>query len=339
MKLLFPATLVLSVALFSPGPWAGSNESSTVEPEISLSERVAELESELAEDRRGDAIRRGSKTFARVCAACHESDARAEGRVADGFKPRPRNLTVNHYRYRTTRTGAAPRPEDIDRVIRHGLPGTAMTGLGNLLSDEEIEDLVWFLYSLDPLTATRDEPPEALPIPALLPDAPSRRGDGRAMYILMGCWGCHGMKGGGGGYAAKTLEDNDGRPIRSTDFRYDPLKAGRDPEAIVRSTLTGLNGAPTPAYGDAAILVTSDFVVEDVNLLSVLRPQDRATIDRFLLQSPSAGELAAMSDEERRSLRDRRVYDLAYYLLSMDRRKGFGYWLFRRRPEREARKP
>ena len=32
-------------------------------------------------------------------------------------------------------TGAPPRPEDFDRVIRHGLPGTSMTGLGNLLSD------------------------------------------------------------------------------------------------------------------------------------------------------------------------------------------------------------
>ena len=159
------------------------------------------------------------------------------------------------------------------------------------------------------------------------------------MYILMGCWSCHGMKGGGHGQAAKGLTDHDERPIRSTDFRYDPLKAGRDPDAIVRSLLTGLNGAPTPAYAEAAILVPGDFVIEDVNLLGVLRPQDRETIDRFLQQSPSSQELAAMSDEERLSLRDRRIYDLAYYLLSMDRRKGFGFWLFRQRPEREARKP
>ena len=339
MKSLWVAVLVLSAAVCLPGPSAGSSEASTAEPEVTLAERVAELESELATDRRKDAVRRGSKTFAQVCAACHGSDGSAEGAVAAGLRPRPRNLTVNHYRYRSTGTGMTPRPEDIERVIRHGLPGTSMTGLGDLLSDGEIADLVWFLYSLDPRTAQMEQPPEPFPIPALLPDDPSSRGDGRAMYILMGCWTCHGMKGAGNGHAARTLTDNDERPVRSTDFRYDPLKAGRDPEAIVRSVLTGLNGAPTPAYGDAAILVTREFVVEDVNLLSLLRPQDQETIDHFLRQSPSAGELAAMSDAERTSLRDRRVYDLAYYLLSMDRRKGAGYWLFRQRPEREARKP
>jgi mono/diheme cytochrome c family protein len=339
MKSLLVSALILSAAVFSTKLPAESTESSPAEPDAVLSQRVADLESELTQDRREDAVRRGAKTFARVCASCHSSDGAAEGYPARNFKPRPRNLTVNHYRFRSTRTGAAPRPEDFDRVIRHGLPGTSMTGLGNLLSDDEISDLIWFLYSLDPLTAEMDEPPEALPIPELLPDDPSRRGDGRAMYILMGCWTCHGMKGAGNGHAAKGLTDNDGRPIRSTDFRYDPLKASRDPKAIVRSVLTGLNGAPTPAYGDAAILVTSEFVIEDVNLLNVLQPQDRATIDRFLKQSPSASELAAMSDAERGSLRDGRLYDLAYYLLSMDRRKGVGYWFFRQRPEREARKP
>lgn len=339
MSSSFRSALLLSAVLLSPGLRAGSNETQTPDSDVTLSERVAELESELARDRREDAVRRGSKTFARVCAACHGSDGRAEGYPAVGFRPRPRNLTVNHYRYRSTRTGAPPRPEDIDRVIRHGLPGTSMTGLGNLLSDEEIADLVWFLYSLDPLTATMEEPPEALSMPSLLPDDPSRRGDGRAMYILMGCWSCHGMKGAGNGHAARGLKDNDERPIRTTDFRYDPLKAGRDPEAIVRSLFTGLNGAPTPAYGDAAILVTSDFVVEDVNLLNVLQPQDRKILDRFLARSPSAGELEIMSVEERRSLRDRRVYDLAYYLLSLDRRHGASFRLFRQRPEREARKP
>jgi hypothetical protein len=146
------------------------------------------------------------------------------------------------------------------------------------------------------------------------------------------------MKGAGNGQAARGLKDHDERPIRTTDFRYDPLKAGRDPESIVQSLLTGLNGAPTPAYGEEAILVPSEFVIEDVNLLNVLTPEDRATIDRFLGQSPTSDALAAMSDEERLSLRDRRLYDLAYYLLSMDKRKGFGFWLFRERPEKEARK-
>ena len=108
--------------------------------------------------------------------------------------------------------------------------------------------------------------------------------------------------------------------------------------AIVRSLLTGLNGAPTPAYDDRAILVTHEFVVEDVNLQRQMTERDRTNIDRFLEESPTADSLAAMSVDERKGLRDRRLYDLAYYLLSLDRRRGAGYWLFRQRPELEARK-
>jgi mono/diheme cytochrome c family protein len=319
------------------GQEADSDTGAASDAQAELAGRVADLESELAENQREEAVRRGGKTFARVCAACHGNDGSAQGHFAAGFRPRPRNLTVNHYRFRSTRTGAAPLPEDIERTIRDGLPGTSMVGLGDLLSAAEISDLVAFVYSLEPITAKMDRPPEAIPVPALLPEEPSRSGDGRALYLLMGCWSCHGMKGGGKGYAAKTLKSTDERPIRTTDFRYDPLKAGRSPEAIVRSLLTGLNGAPTPAYDDRAILVTRGFVVEDVNLQQQMTEADRVNVERFLRESPSVDGLAAMSETERKGLRDRRLYDLAYYLLSMDRRRGAGYWLFRQRPELEAR--
>jgi mono/diheme cytochrome c family protein len=332
-------TLILAATGLGPVTSAGSEEASTAEPGGSLSDRVSRLESGLAGGSRDEALQRGKVTYARFCAACHGRTGAGDGPAARGFYFAPRDLTVNHYRFRSTPTGAPPRPEDLERIISKGMPGTSMSGFEDLFSAGEISDLVAFVYSLQPATAAMEQPPEAVPIPGLLPEDPSRYPEGRAMYLLMGCWKCHGMNGSGRGPSARDLKDDADRPIRSTDFRYDPLKGGRDAEAIVRSLLTGLNGAPTPAYEDSAILVPGDFVLEDPGLETRLTPLDRDSLEVFRRRAPSSQQLEEMDEEARKKLRDRRLYDLAYYVLSMDRRKAFGYRAFRQRPELEPRRP
>ena len=84
--------------------------------------------------------------------------------------------------------------------------------------------------------------------------------EGRSLYLLLGCWRCHGVNGAGRGPSAATLTDDDERPIRSTDLRHDPFKGGRDTQAVVRTLLTGLNGSPMPAYGGAMLIAADDDV-------------------------------------------------------------------------------
>ena len=227
---------------------------------------------------------------------------------------------------------------DLARTIRNGLPGTAMPAYRDLFSDGEVADLISYIYSLRPDTAGGEPLPEPMTIPTVDAAGDPTLEDGRSLYLMLGCWRCHGMNGAGDGPSAATLTDDEERRIHSTDLRFDPFKGGRTPHDVVRALLTGLNGSPMPAYGDA-MLIASDDETGDLPADTDLDEGDGAAIARFLQESPSRSALGSMDDAERNALRDRRLAALAHYVLSLDRRRGAGYWLFRAEPEREGRSP
>ncbi len=283
-----------------------------------------------------ESIRRGAETFRRACAACHGPGGRGDGPGADDLDPRPRDLTSRQYRFRSTPNGELPRPEDLERTIRRGLPGADMPAFGDLFSRQELDDLIHFVYSLQTPQVFDGSPPAALPPSPVPPPTPSSQRDGRALYAMVGCWRCHGVSGAGNGPAGRTTTDEDGRRLRPTDFRYDPFKGGRTPEDVVRALRTGLNGTAMPSY-DEAMLISSEDPGDTASLGGRLDESLRSAVEAFRESSPTPQQLAAMDAAERAALRDRRLADLAYYVLSLERRRGAGYRLFRERPERELR--
>ena len=283
----------------------------------------------------GDA-HRGRVLFARSCAACHGLEGKGDGPGARQLDPRPRDLTTQQFRFRSTPTGSLPLPADLERTIRDGLPGTAMPGFGKTFSAEQLADLIAFLYSLQPpevLERALPEPVEPGPVPAASAELVR---DGRSLYYLSGCWRCHGAHGRGDGPSAKALVDESERPIRAPDFRHDPLKRGRAPEDVVRILRTGLNGAPMPSY-DEAMLVPRDDPADTEALEGLLSAEERSSIEAFRSASPTREELSRMTDAERAALRDERLAALAQYVLSLGHRRGPWYWSFVERPERERR--
>lgn len=297
-------------------------------------DRISALETALEQLQGDQGVARGQRVFARTCATCHGPDGRGDGPAAADLDPSPRDLSTRQYRFRTTPSGEAPTAQDLERTIRRGLPGTSMPAFGDLFSTAEMADLVRFIRSLQP-----SRPDDAGPTP--LVDSVSAAGpgtleQGHAIYLVSGCWRCHAVNGSGRGPSARGLTDEDDMPIRTTDFRYDPFKGGRDPESIVRTLLTGLNGAPMPSYGDAMLFARED--VEDTSTLdSVIPEAAHARLDEHLRSVPSRAELEKLGPQGRIDLRDRRLAALAHYILSLDRRAGFRYWLLRERPEQEAR--
>jgi hypothetical protein len=91
-----------------------------------------------------------------------------------------------------------------------------------------------------------------------------------------------------------------------------------------------------PAYGDALMIASEDS--GDTTSIQ-LSADEQQNVERFLRSSPSREQLAGMSLLERTALRDTRLAALAHYVLSLDRRKGLAYRLFREQPEQEARQP
>ena len=212
-----------------------------------------------------------------------------------------------------------------------------MPAFGELFSEAELDDLVGFIYSLQEYPS--DEPlPEPMALSAVSTVGSSTLEEGRALYLLVGCWRCHGLRGGGDGPSAKTLTDENERPVRSTNFRRAAYKGGREPLDVVRALRTGLNGMPMPSYDEALMLSSSD--VGDKPLLEGYVPADEfQLLDRFLGGSPTPAALGAMSQADLDALRDRRLDALAHYVLSLSRRKGAGSWLFHKQPELEPREP
>jgi len=313
--------------------WGGTPSAPALAHE---SDRLSALESAMERNLRTDAARRGAKIFARACAACHGRRGRGDGPAAADLHPPPRNLSTYQFRFRTTSTGSLPRPEDLERTIHRGLPGSSMPAFDDLFSSVETFDLIHFIYSLqEPGSFDDVDPPEIgiNPVPAI---DPTTLRDGQAIYLIVGCWRCHGVNGAGNGPSARTLTDEDERRIRATDFRYDPFKGGRTPLDVVRALRTGLNGSPMPSY-DEAMMIAREDRGDTVALEDRLSREAEDAVGAFLRSSPTRHELTAMSEAQRAELRERRLADLAHYVLSLTRRRGFYFRVFRERPERETR--
>ncbi|MFT3830539.1 MAG: cbb3-type cytochrome c oxidase subunit II [Opitutaceae bacterium] len=89
---------------------------------------------------------RGAQLFAALCAACHGADARGRGPLAAHLALPPADLVDGH-RPRTTRAMPEATAAELARVIRFGVPGTAMAG-HETLADEDIAALTAYVAAL-----------------------------------------------------------------------------------------------------------------------------------------------------------------------------------------------
>lgn len=332
--MLVATVLILAAAGLMPVPAAGSEDAPQAEPRDDLTARVSRLENQLATQQQEGAIERGRTTYFRVCSACHGREGGGDGPGAAELDPWPRDFKAGKYRIRSTLSGEAPRRTDIEGVVRLGLPGTAMPAFGAALSDDPIADVVNFILTLGPRSLTAREP-RALSIPTFpAPDANSVA-EGRAVYLILGCWKCHGLNGSGHGPSAKGLKSDEGQPIRPRDLRYEPFKGGRSPQTVARAALSGLIGTPMPSHAEIMVIPREaiDAFAESIPVKA------RPDLEGFRRSAPSSAELLSLEDDAWQELRDENLVSLVHYVLSLDRRKRFVYQVFRQQPELEGRRP
>src|SRR5260370_41326252 len=80
----------------------------------------------------------GARVFARRCAVCHGPDGRGNGPAAPSLIPRPRDITLGLFKYKSTPAGQPPAGEDLERAVTNGLPARAITYLRDHLSEMEL---------------------------------------------------------------------------------------------------------------------------------------------------------------------------------------------------------
>jgi len=158
-------------------------------------------------------------------------------------------------------------------------------------------------------------------------DAARRRG--RAMYVLLQCWTCHGMSGSGDGPAADTLVDDDGNPVRAYDFTQGQMRVGPRPIDVYRTFTTGVNGTPMPYY-DEAIIVGRDGYSDLSTFETVLSEEGMTELRRFVAAMPTTEELWSLSERERIQWGARVRWDLVAYVRSLSGGDDFWRYLWSR---------
>jgi len=248
----------------------------------------------------GDADR-GAEIYARRCVLCHGEDGDGLGPAAEQLNPPPRDFSFGQYKIKSTGfDDIVPNDEDLFRMINDGMPGTAMPGWGDMLSEQDIRDLIAYIKVFAGLE--EEAPSMQVDYGTQVDPSPESIARGNELFHEGDrCSECHGDNGKGD--AIKGLKDDSG-------FRTWPrnltkpwtFRASNGPKDIYTRISTGIPGTQMPSFADPASkkkLGTEErwHVANYVNSLAkteaVVRPENTV-----VKASKLEGELPEAPDDE-----------------------------------------
>jgi mono/diheme cytochrome c family protein len=201
------------------------------------------------------AMERGQAIYLAQCAACHGVRGDGGGFMAAAFDVPPTDFRRGVYKFRSTASGELPAVEDLERIVRQGVPRSTMPAYGQFLTPQAIRNVALYLVVLSPAFTDAwraGRKPRTLEIgrpPANMAILEIR---GAELFCSVGCVKCHGPAGRGDGPEAAAVIDSSGRPIVAVGLRYKwTYKNGHRPEDVYRTLFGGLDGTPMPSYESA----------------------------------------------------------------------------------------
>lgn len=227
----------------------------------------------------------GETVYARHCAYCHGPNGDGNG-VAQLY-PRARHFGAEKFKFASTVNGV-PTDADLTKVVRQGLPGSAMPAFPQL-SDTEVKAVIEYIRGLtragiyaqvfakavkdyddggdepDPVAINRKVTALTTPGPLLkVPDdfgkpTVERIANGRQVYLKV-CAACHGPEGHGDGPQVKDLKNDNKTPARPRDLTAGVYKADGDAADIYRRIRLGIPGTPMPATVDLSPTNVADLI-------------------------------------------------------------------------------
>jgi len=94
-------------------------------------------------------LERGREAYLSHCACCHGLNGDGRGRCAVDLDPPPRDLRSGNIKFGAVRSGALVNDDDLLRILRHGLSGTAMRGWH--LRDSDLHAVIQFIKTFPAL--------------------------------------------------------------------------------------------------------------------------------------------------------------------------------------------
>ncbi len=190
---------------------------------------------------------RGEAIYMQRCMACHGEEGDGDSAGAERLNPPPRDFTMAQYKIKTTGfEDIVPADDDLFRMIRDGMPGTAMPGWGDMLSNQDTWDLIAYIKVLGELE--EEEPGEPLDFSTRIASSEDSIAKGKVLFEDR-CVECHGNAGKGD--ATKSLKDDDGERTWPRNLTKPwTFRASNDPKDIFARVSVGIAGTQMPPFAD-----------------------------------------------------------------------------------------
>jgi mono/diheme cytochrome c family protein len=243
----------------------------------------------------------GYTTYIEYCVQCHGMSGEGNGPASKGLLPPPRNLTQGLYKFPWVPYGELPHDEDLARIIRHGLKGSAMLPWD--ISDERLDAVIQYIKTYAPQTwegegktlGTKFELPAD-------PFGPEKKAEaiakGKQVYhVAAACTQCHrgyetkaDIKSWGGDITASDLyqlKSQDGEynyKVLPPDFTYHQLRSITDMETLVQRLMYGVTGSGMPGWKD---VITDEeiwavaYYVQELREVGQDQPRRNALMDKL----------------------------------------------------------
>lgn len=195
----------------------------------------------------GDAAK-GKEIYNKRCTWCHGAEGAGDGAAKNRLNPPPRDFTSGNYKIKTSSfEDMTPNDDDIFRMIRDGMPGTAMPGWTSLLNEQDMWDLVAYVKSF----AGYDKPPaKQVDYGSQISSSADSIENGKKLFEDGDrCVECHGKTGKGS--ASKRLKGDAGERTWPRNLTKPwTFRGSNDPKDIFTRISTGIPGTEMPSFAD-----------------------------------------------------------------------------------------
>jgi len=190
----------------------------------------------------------GEAIYVKRCLQCHGEDGDGLGPAAERLNPPPRDFTLGLFKFKTSAfDDDIANDADLIRMIRDGMPGTAMPGWSDMLSEQDILDVIAYIKIFADLG---EEAELQLDYGTQVASSPESIEAGRVLFEEgERCTECHGAEGKGN--ALKKLKDDNGDRTWPRNLTKPwTFRASNDPKDIFTRISVGIPTTQMPSFAD-----------------------------------------------------------------------------------------
>ena len=191
---------------------------------------------------------KGEAIYAKRCLQCHGDEGDGLGPAAERLNPPPRDFTLGLFKFVTSAFEAElPNDDDLFRMVRDGMPGTAMPGWSDLLSEQDMWNVIAYIKTFAELEG---EPESQIDYGTEIKSSPESIEIGNKLFHAGDrCSECHGAEGKGD--AIKKLKnDNGDRTWPRNLTKSWTFRASNAPKDIYSRISVGIPTTQMPSFAD-----------------------------------------------------------------------------------------